>query len=264
LVFYEYKNALLEFLWFGIKQGWACVFAGIMLMLILGTHYFWHADYPIARYDFLVISAIIIQIILLKTGLETKEEAYVILIYHIIGTIMEIFKVKMGSWAYPEESILRIGDVPLFTGFMYASVGSYLARVWRIFDFRFTNYPNIGLTWFLALLIYINFFSHHFIYDIRWGLFVFSAFLFLPCHIYYTPKNMRLRMPLFIGFILVALFIWFAEQLGTLGNAWIYPEQLQGWRPVGIAKLGSWFLLMQLSFVLVTLISKPIQEKSNQ
>jgi uncharacterized membrane protein YoaT (DUF817 family) len=132
---------LSEFLWFGLKQGWACIFAGLILILILGTHYCWSSDYFIARYDFLVIAAIIIQIIMLKTGLETREEAYIIFIYHVVGTIMEIFKVKMGSWIYPEQSILRIGDVPLFTGFMYGSIGSYLARVWHIFDFRFTNYP---------------------------------------------------------------------------------------------------------------------------
>jgi uncharacterized membrane protein YoaT (DUF817 family) len=221
----------------------------------------WPADAPIARYDFLLISAIVIQIMMLWTGLETREEAWVILIFHITGTVMEIFKTSMGSWVYPEESFFRIGDVPLFTGFMYASVGSYLARVWKIFDFRFSYYPDIRLTWLLCILIYVNFFSHHFIFDMRWFLCAFSAFLFLPCRIYYTPKHIRLKMSLFLGFFLVALFIWFAEQLCTLGNVWTYPEQLKGWKPVGWTKLGAWFLLMQLSFVLITLVSKPEQEK---
>src|SRR3712207_6887532 len=52
------------------------------------------------------------------------------------STIMEVHKTAIGSWAYPEASLFRIGGVPLFTGFMYAAVGSYLARVWRLFDFR--------------------------------------------------------------------------------------------------------------------------------
>ena len=54
---------------------------------------------------------------------------------------MEIFKTSVGSWIYPEPSLLRIGGVPLFTGFMYAAIGSYIARCWRLFDFRFTRPP---------------------------------------------------------------------------------------------------------------------------
>ncbi|MBV9517493.1 MAG: DUF817 domain-containing protein, partial [Hyphomicrobiales bacterium] len=30
-----------------------------------------------------------------------------------------------------------------------------------------------------------------------------------------------------------------------------------GWSPVGIAKLGSWFLLLIISYVLVTLVNRP-------
>jgi len=81
--------------------------------------------------------AILIQLLMLLFKLETWEEARIILIFHIVGTVMEIFKTHMGSWIYPEPSVLRIMGVPLFSGFMYACVGSYIARVWRIFDFRF-------------------------------------------------------------------------------------------------------------------------------
>ena len=34
-------------------------------------------------------------------------------------------------------------------------------------------------------------------------------------------------MPLLLGFTLVALFIWFAENIGTFTAAWIYPHQRQ-------------------------------------
>ena len=44
-----------EFLWFGLKQGWACLFGGAMLALILGTFLFWPDQAPLARYDFLVL-----------------------------------------------------------------------------------------------------------------------------------------------------------------------------------------------------------------
>ena len=72
---------------------------------------------------------------MLAFRLETWREARVILIFHVVGTVMELFKTSAGSWVYPEASLLHIGAVPLFSGFMYAAVGSYIARVWRIFDF---------------------------------------------------------------------------------------------------------------------------------
>jgi uncharacterized membrane protein YoaT (DUF817 family) len=54
-----------------------------------------------------------------------------------------------------------------------------------------------------------------------------------------------------LGFILVTLFIWFAENFGTYSRAWIYPSQADGWSLVSPAKLGSWFLLMLISYVMV-------------
>ena len=62
-------------------------------------------------------------------------------------------------------------------------------------------------------------------------------------------------MPLLLGFILVSFFIWIAENLGTFAAAWTYPEQQDGWSVVSLAKMGSWFLLMIISFVLVTLVN---------
>ena len=61
-------------------------------------------------------------------------------------------------------------------------------------------------------------------------------------------------VPLLLGFFLVALFIWLAENIGTFANAWTYPDQRAGWHMVGLAKLGSWYLLMIISFVLVSLV----------
>jgi uncharacterized membrane protein YoaT (DUF817 family) len=74
----------------------------------------------------------------------------VILVFHVVGTVMEIFKTAHGSWLYPEPSLLRMSGVPLFTGFMYACVGSYIARAWRLFDITFIRYPPFWSTWILA------------------------------------------------------------------------------------------------------------------
>jgi len=147
--------------------------------------------------------------------------------------------------------------VPLFSGFMYAAVGSYLARVSRIFDMRYTNYPPLWMTVVLCVAIYVNFFAHHFTVDVRYGLFAATALIFLRTTVHYRVFRFRHKMPLLVGFLLVALFIWFAENIGTWSRAWIYPSQGESWTPVSIQKLGAWYLLMIISFVLVTLVHRP-------
>ncbi|AXE66355.1 hypothetical protein BBF93_09795 [Hyphomonas sp. CACIAM 19H1] len=245
-----------EFVSFGIKQAWACLFGGAMLGLLLLTHFFYPEGAALSRYDFLVIAAVALQAGLLLSGLETWEEARVIFVFHVVGTVMELFKTGAGSWIYPEESFLRIGAVPLFSGFMYAAVGSYLARVWRIFEFRFTRFPPLWLQGLLALAIYVNFFAHHWTVDIRYGLFAATALIYLRTLVWFRPDEIHRPMPLLIGFFLVAVFIWFAENLGTFARAWAYPGQENGWEMVSLSKLGSWYLLMIISFVLVASVHR--------
>lgn len=249
---------LYEFLLFGFKQAWACLFGALMLALLLATHLFYPENASLHRYDFLTLSAITIQAGMLLFRLETWAEAKVIVIFHIVGTVMELFKTAAGSWVYPEASVLHIGAVPLFTGFMYASVGSYIARVWRIFDFRYTDYPPRWQTYVLAVAIYVNFFAHHWLPDIRWLLFTTTALLFWRTRVYFRNWRVHRWMPLLVGFLLVALFIWFAENIGTFANAWRYPGQEKSWHMVSLAKMGSWYLLMIISFVLVSLV-QPIR-----
>lgn len=243
--------ALYEFTLFVFKQGWACLFGALMLALLLATHFFYPAHAAIARYDFLTLAAVMIQIGMLAFKLESLNEAKVILAFHVIGTIMELFKTSAGSWLYPEPGVLKIGAVPLFSGFMYAAVGSYIARVWRIFKFRFTHYPPRWTGQALAVAIYVNFFAHHWLPDIRPLLFAATGLLFWRTRVYFTPFRNARWMPLLLGWLLVALFIWFAENLGTLSHTWLYPGQRDGWTIVSPEKMGSWFLLMIISFMLV-------------
>jgi uncharacterized membrane protein YoaT (DUF817 family) len=119
------------------------------------------------RCGFLFLAALAIQAGMLTFRLETFEEAKVILVFHIVGTMMELFKTAVGSWVYPEDSLFRIGGVPLFSGFMYASIGSYIARGWRLFDFRFTGHPPIWTLFALSLGIYANFYVDHYAIDLR-------------------------------------------------------------------------------------------------
>lgn len=239
---------------FGFKQGWACLFGALMLAALLGTHYWYPADAPLARYDFLVLVALAIQIGMLLFRLETLAEAKVILAFHVVGTVMEVFKTHMGSWVYPEPGLLKLGGVPLFSGFMYAAVGSYIARIWRIFDIAPVNYPPRWQPPLLALAIYANFFTHHYMPDARWLLFAATAAIFHRTWFVFTPFRTERRMPILLGFLLVAMFIWFAENIGTYSRSWLYPGQEAGWTMVPLAKLSAWLLLMIISFVLVSLI----------
>lgn len=253
-----------EFLMFGLKQGWACLFGGLMLALLLATALWYPPDAALARYDFILLGAVAIQLGMLAFRLESLEEARVILAFHVAGTVMELFKTAAGSWIYPEPSLLRIGDVPLFSGFMYAAVGSYIARIWRIFDIRFTAYPPPWATWLLAAAIYVNFFAHHWLPDVRLALFAATALLFWRTRFWFMPDRVWRWMPVLLGFFLVALFIWAAENIGTFARAWTYPDQAGGWRMVSPAKLGSWYLLMIISVVLVSLVRRPAPFESEE
>jgi uncharacterized membrane protein YoaT (DUF817 family) len=251
-----------EFLLFGLKQAWACLFGGAMLALLVLTHWFWPAHAVLARYDFLVIAAISLQILMLATRLESWREARVILVFHVVGTVMEVFKTAHGSWIYPEQSLVRIGGVPLFSGFMYAGIGSYIARSWRLMDVRFEHAPPAWAPWTLAILAYVNFFTHHYIIDLRWSLFALSALIWRRTWVEFTPDRKPRRMPLLLGIGLVALFIWFAENLGTFATAWVYPSQRHGWSLVPIGKIGAWYLLVILSMVLATIVHRPASRTS--
>ncbi|GJD57508.1 DUF817 domain-containing protein [Methylobacterium dankookense] len=249
------RGAAYEFLRFGVKQGWACLFGGLLLALLIATRLFWPAQAPIHRYDALFTAAIAIQIVLLATRMETWAEARVILIFHAIGTLMEIHKTAIGAWVYPEPGVLRIGGVPLFTGFMYAAVGSYLARVWRLFDFRFTRHPGLGALSALSVAIYLNFITNASGYDLRTGLMTVAAILFAPTLVHFKAWRRHRSMPLLLGLGLVALFIWLAENIGTFTGTWLYPNQMARWTPVSFAKLSSWFLLMIVSYTLVARVN---------
>ncbi len=250
------KTFFSEFWIFGLKQAYACIFGGFLLAVMIGTHY-WYPFSGLHRYDFIFLSAIAFQVFLLAVKLETLRESVVILVFHVVATVMELFKTSdaIGSWTYPEDYIFGIGNVPLFTGFMYSAVGSYIARIWRIFDFQYSSYPSRTASVVLVALIYANFFTHHYIWDFRWALLALTVVLFFRTSIHFKVVRTYRSMPILLGWFLVALFIWLAENIATYTNIWIYPNQSEQWEMVSLAKLSSWYLLMLLSFVLVSLIN---------
>jgi uncharacterized membrane protein YoaT (DUF817 family) len=247
--------AIAELAMFVLKQGWACLFGGLLLVAIIGTKLVWQPDWPLQRYDFLFLFAVVTQALFLWTKLETWEEARVILLFHLTGTAMEWFKVHAGSWAYPEPGLFKLMGVPLFSGFMYAAVGSYIVRVIRVFDMRFAPYPAFPLTVALAVAIYVNFFAHHFLPDIRIGLFAATVMLYARTKVWFLIHDRHWWMPMPLAAILAAIALWAAENVGTATGTWIYSGQLPG-QVVSLSKLGSWYLLLYVAFVTVTLVTR--------
>jgi uncharacterized membrane protein YoaT (DUF817 family) len=160
----------------------------------------------------------------------------------------------VGSWSYPGDAIFKLGNVPLFSGFMYAAVGSYIARSWRVMNLSFTNYPRRMPTVLLAVAIYANFFLDHYGLDFRYILFAFLVLLYAKTRVSYTVNQKVRHMPLLVGFALIALVIWLAENVATYRHTWLYPAQLAHWHVVGAQKIGSWLLLMVISFILVDML----------
>ena len=242
-------------LWvFAVKQAWAALFGGLLLIAIIFTNY---VDLPwLSRYDWLFVWAVLVQVGMLVFRLERPREVIAIVLFHLVGLGMELFKTSstVGSWTYPEDSTIRLLTVPLFSGFMYAAVGSYLTRVWRVLHLRFTGYPNRWATAVLAILIYANFFTHHYMYDVRYVLFAGVIVLYARTKVYFRLHISEYSMPLIVGFALIACVIWLAENVATFTKVWLYPSQVGTWQIVGIEKWGSWFLLMIISFIMVDIL----------
>ncbi|GAA2901029.1 DUF817 domain-containing protein [Microbacterium esteraromaticum] len=251
------RAGAIELVVFVLKQAWACAFGAALLLVIVAARLFYPDGAALARNDLLTLAAVLIQMLMLMLRLETLRELRVIVLFHITGTIMELFKTDVGSWSYAAEGMLRIGGVPLFSGFMYAAVGSYMVRVHRLFDLRFDRYPRRWMTAVVAAAIYINFFTHHFWWDARWVLLGAVVLLWGRTVMHARIRRMVIRLPLLAVFAGVAFFIWLAENIGTWAGAWAYPGQVDGWELVSISKLGSWFLLMIISVVLVTWVYPP-------
>lgn len=255
-----------EFLIFGIKQAQAAIFAGsFFVLLFLSNHI---PLFGLARYDFLFLTAVLIQIVLYLTKLETKDEVKIIFLFHIIGLVLEIYKTNpmIGSWSYPEDGFFKIATAPLYSGFMYAAIGSYISQAWKIFKLELTNYSHYGISVLLGFLIYLNFFTNHYIYDFRIFLIIAVFIFFAKTRVYFTVTNIRRWMPMNLAFLLIAFFIWIAENISTYWGAWEYPDQVHGWNIVSTGKITSWFLMVIISFILVAYLKhfkKDILQKSS-
>ena len=244
-------SGLHEFLVFGLKEARACVFAGTFLGLLLLSRYIPLGSLP--RYDFILIGALVIQVALLALRIETFAEAAVLCVFHLLGLGLELFKThpSIGSWSYPEEAYTKFYGVPLYSGFMYAAVASYMCQAWRIMKLRLTGYPSHALSIALSAAIYVNFFTHHYLGDYRWWIMAAVLLVFARTRVHFTVVEKERTMPLVLSFLLIGFFVWVAENLATLFGAWVYPNQHKAWAIVSTSKISSWGLLVIVTFIIV-------------
>lgn len=234
----------------------ATQFTCALFPLIIFTSLFLsgRVEWAVPRYDAILIICVVTQIAFLLTGFESKKEMKIIGIFHVIGLAMELFKVHMGSWSYPEVAWSKVGGVPLYSGFMYASVASYLCQCWKRHSVHLHRYPDLKWVVAIGVVIYLNFYTHHFMYDLRWVITALLATVFFRSTLSFSAGKKRLSFPLIAGFLAAGLLIWIGENIATYLGAWSYPEQRDAWQPVHIGKISSWFLLVIISFMIVATI----------
>jgi uncharacterized membrane protein YoaT (DUF817 family) len=245
------RRALVELLFFGLKEARACLFvvalfAGVLVMPRAGL-------LGVPRYDALLAWAVLVQLWMVWAGLETWDELKAVCLFHVIGFVLEAFKVSgsIQSWSYPDFAYTKVLGVPLFAGFMYASVASYIIQAWRLLDVRIRHYPPYWMAGLIALLIYANFFTHHYLPDCRWYLAACALGLYSRSTVIFRPLDRDRRMPLMLAFVLIGFFIWLAENIGTFWGVWRYPNQLGAWSMVHVSKWSAWSLLVIMTFSIV-------------
>jgi len=75
--------------------------------------------------------------------------------------------------------------------------------------------------------------------------------IFWKTRLYFQLHQHRFKVPMLPVLLLLAFLIWIAENISTFYQIWLYPSQVDAWHMVGWGKLGSWYLLLLLSLVLV-------------
>lgn len=232
------------------RQLRASLFALIFFAALVISRYL---TFGLPRYDFLLIVALLAQCILILSKYESMSEVRAIAFFHVLGLTMEIFKTHplVGSWSYPEFGYMKFFGVPLYAGFMYAAVGSYMMRAWKELRITLIAPPSRSLAVMLSALVYINFFSHHYIIDMRYPLMGMLLMLFRRTKIEFTVGWNACTVPFAYSFIAFGVVIWLAENIATYFGAWQYPHQSSGWRLVHFEKVLSWALLATISFIIV-------------
>ena len=260
------KSFFLELYYFLKKNFYSAIYWIILIFIILISSLI--PEEIISKYDSIFIIVIFLQIFLIIFKIETKKEFLVILIFHWLATAMEIFKTSdsIWSWKYPdiENSFFVLWNIPLFVWFLYSAVWSYISRAQKYLNLEYSNYPKNRYAVILAILIYINFFTHHFIYDFRYFLILATFWLFYKTSLKFKVYKKTRKISFLLSWFLTAIFIWIAENIATFQKIWLYPNQENGWELVRFSKATSWFLLLIVSFVVISTLNNKLFKIKNK
>lgn len=189
---------------FGFRQALCCIFPAAIFIILAFTKHF-----PVSgiyRYDLVLILCILVQAAMVVTKLESIDELKVISLFHLVGLGLELFAVNIGAWSYPGFAYTKVANVPLYSGFMYASVASYICQAWNRFDLKLYHWPPGYITFPLAAIIYLNFFTQHYLTDIRWAIIASLFVIFRKTHVTFLVRRNTYKMNIIVTFLLIGFF----------------------------------------------------------
>ena len=246
-----FKRFLTEFWFFGLKSARACLFAGLFFISMM----LYHAQVYLAFQNTMLCSSSPFPFKHgwygpnSKHGMNSKPSAY------FIWSALPWKRLR-------SRAVFNLGPILIFLTPKYLvcpcfqvsctpPVGSYIIQAWRLLDMRIRHHPPYGLAALASLMIYVNFFTHHYIGDYRWYIGAFALGLYSRTRVIFRPYERDRWMPLLLGFVLTGFFIWLAENIGTFLGVWRYPNQIGAWATVHIGKWSSWTMLVVMTFTII-------------
>jgi uncharacterized membrane protein YoaT (DUF817 family) len=239
----------------------AASFPGFVLGMIALTRF---AQVPgLHRYDLLLLCFLGWQLGMWLLKVETTREVAAIFLFHLMGVTLEMWKVAHGGWSYPEPGLSKVLEVPLYSGFMYASIGSFFLALWKRLELRMIAPPPVGPTLALTALAYVNFWTNVWLPDLKPLVVLLALPLFWRSRLQ-ADLGRRVGVPLLLVFPLLGGAVWLAENWGTAFGSWRYPRQDQGWTWVPEDKLLSWTVLVLVSVVIVWLLDRGLSSTTTR
>lgn len=245
------RRFAVECLYFGMKNARACLFAALLFAAVFLVPRAGVLGLP--RYDVLLLIALSILAWMVLFKFESRDDLEALGICFVAGFVLEVFKTSstIQSWSYPDVAYTKLFGVPLFAGFMYAAVGSYVIQTWRLFELCILRHPPYWMGCAVSIMVYANFFTQHYIGDYRLYIAACAAGMYARSTVVFRPMDRDRKMPLVLSFGLIGFVIWLAENTFTFFSLRRYLNPIATWSTVFIGKWSSWSLIVLIVFILV-------------
>lgn len=245
------RRFTLEFLYFCVKNLRSCLFAGLLFTAVSLVPPAGLLGLP--QYDALLVIALAVPVWMVLAKLETRDDLKTIALCFVAGFALEVFKTSSSiqSWSYSGFAYTKLFGVPLFAGLIYAAVGSAVIQAWRLFQICIMRHPPYWLACAVAIVVYANFFTHHYIGDYRLYISACAAGLYARATVVFRPMDRDRKLPLLLSFVLFGFFIWFIEKISDFCSLWSYLNPLGAWSTVHVGKWSSCALFVVITFIII-------------